>query len=124
MSAVLDKPLLTYAQIQGRLQEIEADLRDRQDEYEASAADMHRLAREYEYRYARALMVATADTVAERKAQATIAIASAEDSIWDELKTAEARYESLRAAITVLEQRATIGMSLLKTYSREIGGNF
>ena len=112
---------LSYSQIIERLEEIEADLGERQNEYEAAADDVRRLAREFQLREAHAFMAAKGDTATERKAKATIALAAAEDGIWERMGAAEGRYEGLRAAVRVLEQRGTIGMSLLKAQTREAG---
>jgi hypothetical protein len=37
------------------------------------------------------------------------------------MKEAEGKYEGLKAAVKVLETRATIGMSLLKSFEKEAG---
>lgn len=110
---------LSSAQIEQRLEEIEADLAERQTAFEQAAADKHRLAREFELRMARAFVAAHGETATERKAHATVALAAAEDGLWEQVQTAEGRYEGLKAAMRALETRATIGMSLLKVHSRE-----
>ena len=112
---------MDYAQIIERLEAIEADLEARQVDYEAAAGEMHRLIRDYELRLARASLAATGDTATERKARALVAIAAAGDGLYENLKEAEGKYEGLKAAVRVLEQRATIGMSLLKAQTRESG---
>lgn len=110
---------LTYEAIQSRLEEIEDDLRERQPEFEEAAETMHKLARDYELRHARAFMAADGSTATERKAQAILAMAAADDGLFIELKEAEGKYEGLKAAIRTLETRATIGMSLLKQFANE-----
>jgi hypothetical protein len=112
---------VTYGQIIDRLSAIEADLEERQGAYEQAAEDKHRLVRDYELRFARAFMAAEGKTATERKAQATLAVAAAEDDLYARLLDAEGRYEGLKAAIRVLEQRAMIGMSLSKSQTRESG---
>lgn len=111
---------LTYDQILGRLEEIEQDLADRQPDYEQSAKDFHRLTRDFELRVARTSMTTKAATATEKKWRALDAIAAADDDLYDRLTTAEGTYEGCKAAIRVLEQRASIGQSLLKT-ARETG---
>ncbi len=112
---------LTYDQILARLEEIERDLGERQGPYEAAAAAKHRLVRDYELRLARAFMVADGGTATERKQAALLALAASEDGLYARMTEAEGEYEGLRAAIRVLEQRAMIGMSLLKAHTRESG---
>lgn len=97
-----------------RLEAIEEDLEARQTDFEAAAGDFHRLVRDYELRVARASLQAQGATATEKKWRALEAIAAAEDGLYEQLKEAEGKYEGLRAAVRVLEQRATIGMSLLK----------
>jgi hypothetical protein len=92
-------------QIVKRLEDIEADLEARQAPFEIAAGDCHRLARDYELRLARVSLQTRADTATEKKWRAIDAVA-------------EGRYEALKAAVRVLEQRATIGMALLKAASR------
>jgi hypothetical protein len=112
---------LTHEQITERLEEIEADLAERQPKYERSAELVHRLRRDAELRQARAFMAAHGKTATERKQEATIAIAAAPDNLYSDLLDAEGVYEGLRAAVKVLEQRAMIGMSLLRASTRESG---
>jgi hypothetical protein len=111
---------LTAAQIEERLERIEADLAERQGAFEKAAADKHRLAREFELRHARAFIAASGDTATERKANATVTLAAAEDGLWAKVQEAEGKYEGLKAAMRALETRATIGMSLLKIHAREV----
>lgn len=110
---------LTYFGVQERLGEIEQDLAERQNEYEAAAEDVKKLARDYELRMARTALTTKADTATEKKWRALDAIAAAEDDLYERLKNAEGKYEGLKAAVKTLEIRATIGMSLLKTMTRE-----
>lgn len=110
---------LSAIQIENRLEQIERDLGERQEPYATAAEDMHKLAREYEERHARAFIAAQGDTATEKKARAVEALAAAEDGIWTRLAEAEGAYEGQRAAVKVLETRATIGMSLLKGAVRE-----
>lgn len=111
---------LSYEQIQARLEQIEDDLGHRQFEFEQAAEEKHKLARDYELRYARALVAADGDTLKERQAQALIGMAAADDSIYQRHLEAEGKYEGLKAVVRVLETRSTIGMSLLKAHTREV----
>jgi hypothetical protein len=104
--ATLDSP----AVIMGRLQDIEADLADRQNTLEAAAMNWYRAKRDKEHKHAVTFISATG-TVAERTQQAAL-----EASLIG--KEEEALFEALRAVVRTLETRATIGMALLKSQSR------
>lgn len=109
---------MEYVQIVARLEAIEEDLEVRQTDYEAAAGEYHRLIRDYELRLARVSMQTKADTATEKKWRALDAVAASDDGLYEKLKEAEGKYEGLKAAVRVLEQRATIGMSLLKAQTR------
>jgi hypothetical protein len=109
---------MEYVQILERLEAIEADLEARQTDYEAAAGEMHRLIRDFELRIARTSLQTKADTATEKKWRALDAVAASDDGLYERLKEAEGKYEALKAAVRVLEQRATIGMSILKAASR------
>jgi hypothetical protein len=112
---------VSYFAIQERLNEILEDLGKRQGEYEQAAEQKHKLIRDYELRLARTSLTARGDTATEKKWRALDAIAAAEDDIYGRMKEAEGKYEGLKAAVKVLETRATIGMSLLKSFEKEAG---
>lgn len=101
---------LTPAQIEERLQTIDEDLGKRQNVYEAAAEAWYRALREREHRHAVEFMSAAGNTTERREhaKRETALIGMAE----------EAEYESLRAVVKVLEQRAMIGMSLLRSAGR------
>jgi hypothetical protein len=111
--------VLTYDQVIKRLEDIEEDLGKRQNDYEQAAADIHRLIRGFELRMARVKQATKATTETAKKDAALVSIAAADDDLYERLTVAEGRYEGLKAAIRVLEARATIGQSLLKTMTRE-----
>lgn len=96
--------------VQARLNGIETDLATRQNELESSALDWFRGKREREKARAEAFLAAEG-TVAERNAIAdkTTALLFAED---------EAKYEAQKSVVRVLDTRAAIGMSLLRSQSR------
>lgn len=101
---------LTPAQIEQRLQELEQDLAARQNLYEQAAEKWYRALRDREHRHAVEFMKAEGQ-ITERKEKAkqeTALIGMVE----------EAEYEGLKAAIRVMEQRAMIGMALLKSAGR------
>lgn len=110
---------LSYFAIQERLNEILEDLGERQNAYAEAAEDKHKLIRDYELRLARTGLTAKGDTATEKKWRALDAIAASEDDIYGRMKEAEGKYEGLKAAVKVLETRATIGMSLLKSFEKE-----
>lgn len=113
---------LSYDAILGRLEEIEQDLADRQEGFEQAAKDFHTLTRDYALREARTALNTKAATATEKKWRAADAIAAAEDDLYERLSEAEGAYEGYKAAIRVLEQRASIGQSLLKQAAQERGG--
>lgn len=101
---------LTPAQIEERLQAIEQDLGVRQNAYGSAAENWYRVLRDREHRHALAFMAAEGNTTERREAakRETALIGMAE----------EAEYEAMRAVVKVLEQRAMIGMSLLRSAGR------
>lgn len=102
--------MITPAQIQQRLEEIERDLALRQNLYEAAAERFHRAVREREHTHAVEYMKADGNTTDRREhAKCESALIGMD---------AEAEFEGLRAAVKVLETRAMIGMALLKAASR------
>ena len=102
----------TPAAVQDRLAEIENDLAVLQNNLEDAGLTWFRAKRQRERDWARAF-VAAEGTVADRKAAADLAVNTDEDA-WE----LEGRWEALRAKARVLEGRAQIGMSLLKSQSR------
>src|ERR1700744_2071666 len=102
--------LSSPAAVQARLNEIEADLAAKQNELEAVAVDWFRAKRDREKRHAEAFMV-HGGTVAERKAQADLAV----EAVGVE---EEGTFEGLKAVVRVLDTRAAIGMALLKAQGR------
>lgn len=113
MTATLSHP----AAVQERLSEIEEDLAGRQNDYEQAADDRARLIRDWEKRLAICHATAKGSNADSRKASALVA-AIEQDDLYERLKDAEARYDSLRAVVRVLEVRSTIGMSILRSQGR------
>lgn len=113
---------MPYNTILERLEAIEADLQERQQGFEDAARDFHKLTRDFELRMARGSLTARADTATEKKWRALDAIAVSDDGFYEKLKNAEGNYEGYKAAVRVLEQRASIGQSLLKQAAQERGG--
>lgn len=110
---------LSPAAVMQRLADIEADLGGRQHEYDQAAGDSARLVREWEYRLAIAQTKSTTGTDANaRKAAAFVAAASQEDGLFERLKEAEGQFAAARAAVKVLEIRASIGQSILRGLGR------
>jgi hypothetical protein len=98
-----------------RLEEIEADLASRQNELEDAAMKWFQAKRDRERARATKFLEA-AGTVAERNAEAD----KATSLIGVE---AEAKYEALKAVTRVLETRASIGQSILRSQTREAYGS-
>lgn len=102
--------LSTPQQVQARLEAIENDLAARQNAIEAAALASFRAKRDREKQWAHAYI--SADGPAHvRKAEADLAVATVG-------VLQEAEYESLKAVVRVLETRATIGQSLLRSQGR------
>ncbi len=93
-----------------RLDEIERDLANRQRALEAAARDWFAAKRDREKARATAFLSAQG-TVAERQALA-------DEQTALNGKTAEAEWEALKAVVRVLETRASIGQSLLRSMGR------
>lgn len=94
-----------------RLTAIENDLAMRENVLEAAALAWFRAKREKEHKRAVAFMQATG-TVAERNASADIQtsmLGAAEEAEW----------EALKAVVRVLETRASIGQSILRSQGRQ-----
>lgn len=102
--------MLSPAQIMQRLEDIEADLGNRQNDLAQAAENWTRQNREKEKAWAEAYLKADGQ-VTDRKAAA---IQASCDIGQDD----EACYVALKAAVAVLETRATIGMALLKAHGR------
>ena len=110
MSATVD---LTHpAAIMEGLASIEADLAMRQNNFEEVARQWYVAQREIGRRKAQALLASDAKSVTAAKAEGELAAYDVEGA------ASEAEYESLKAVIRVLEQRAMIGMALLKAQGR------
>jgi hypothetical protein len=93
-----------------RLDEIERDLAHRQNALEAAGRSWFVAKRDREKRRAEVFLTSEG-TVAERSARADVATAL-------DGKDAEAEWEALRAVVRVLETRASIGQSLLRSMGR------
>ena len=100
-----------------RLAEIEADLQTRQLDYETAADERARLIRDWEKRLARATATAKGGDANARK-QAALVMAADQDDLYERLTAAEGSYAACHAVIKVLETRATIGMSILRSQGR------
>lgn len=100
----------TPAVVQERLADIENDLAARQIDFEQAALDHFRSKREKEKARADAFLGAEG-TVAERTA-----IAESETALIG--MEHEGRWEGLKGVVRVLDTRAAIGMSLLRSHGR------
>jgi len=102
--------LSTPQAVQSRLEAIENDLAVRQNAIESAALAWFRAKRDRERQWATAYI--SADGPAHvRRAEADLAVATL--GVLE-----EAEYESLKAVVRVLETRATIGQSLLRSQGR------
>lgn len=98
------------AAVMARLEAIEQDLANRQSALEAAGLAWFKAKRDREHAHAVAFLSAEG-TVAERNA-----IADRETAV--DGKMDEAAWESLKAVVRVLETRASIGQSLLRSMGR------
>lgn len=101
--------------VMDRLDAIERDLDNRQNEYEEAAGDTYRLRRDYALEEAKAFAAATGSPT-ERK-QGAVAVVG-KSPIFEALREAEGIYEAHKAAINILTTRSIIGMALLKAQGR------
>jgi hypothetical protein len=114
MTALHDNPGLVI----GRLEEIQNDLAERQNEYEQAADDRARCIRDWEKRLAIShAKFATGSDAATRKANAVMR-AIEQDDLYERLSDAEARYDALRVVMKTLEARSMIGMAILRSQGR------
>lgn len=109
---------LTVQQITDRLEQIEDDVAKRQEKGETAAENFYRIKRDYELAYAKAYVQAKGSPT-EKKQQALETLEGSE--LYFNLKEHEGAYEGWKAVMRALEQRASIGQSLLKS-QREMGG--
>jgi hypothetical protein len=106
VSVTLDNPGAVLA----KLEQIDADLAQRQNEIEAAAEAWFTAKREKERDWAEAYVTATGPVPARK--------AYADRATWNVGLECEARYEALKAVVRVLETRASINQSLLKSQER------
>lgn len=104
--------LSSPAVVMQRLEEIERDLANRQNEFESAARGWYAARAEIERRKAVALLSAQDGSVTEKKARAELAAFDVA------LLGFESEYEALKAVVRVLEARATINQSLLRAQGR------
>ncbi len=102
--------LSTPAAIEGRLEQIDTELAEKQNEWELAALMHFRAKRDREKARASAFLTAKGSVAARN------AIAEVETAAMG--KEEEAAYESLKAGIRVRETRVSIGQSLLKSQGR------
>ena len=114
--------MLSYEAIIGRLEQIERDLEKKQEPLEKAAEEAHRCERDVELRLAKGRLAAKGDTQTEKKDRALVALAAAEDDLYERWVNADAVYAGLKAVTNVLDKRSMIGMALLKRFQREMGG--
>lgn len=112
MSAIPFDAVDSPAVVMEQLTRIEHDLANRQNAYENAARDWYVAQREMKRQHAIALLGSSEKSVTEKKAEADIAAVGCDGS------EHEAEYEALKAVIRVLETRATILMSVLKSQGR------
>jgi hypothetical protein len=104
----LDSPAL----VMQKLTEIEADLAYRQNALETAARHWYQAKREIERVSARALLDSDKGSVTEKKADADLAAYDVEGAVY------EAEYEAIKAAVRVLETRASVCQSILRAQGR------
>jgi hypothetical protein len=100
-----------------RLAQIEHDLGERQNDYEDAAGARARLIRDWEKRLAIATAKAKGGDANARK-QAALVMAAEQDDLYERLTNAESDYAASQAVMRVLETRASIGQSILRSQGR------
>jgi hypothetical protein len=98
--------------VMARLEEIEEDLAIRQNALESAASAWFKVQHEQKKAYAMTLLSSTKDSVTEKKAAADLAAHAVEGS------EHEPEYLAIKAVLGMLETRATICMSVLKSQGR------
>jgi hypothetical protein len=96
--------------VMARLEEIEQDLAARQNAWESAARKWFGLQGDLKKDWASAFLAADGNSTEKR--------AAADQHMAGRGGTEQAEYEAIRAVVKVLETRATIGMSLLKSQGR------
>lgn len=108
---------MNYGQVRQRLETIEQELGEQQNDYGMKCADYFRAKRGYEEAYARAYVNAEGKNTEERKSRALLSLMQSE--AYKSLVIAEAAYEGAKAVHRTLETRASIGQSLLRALQHE-----
>jgi len=112
MSFPVEFDLDSPAVVMHRLTQIERDLANRQNAFEAAARGWYAAQREIKKQHAIALLSSTKGSVTEKKAEADIAASVCDGAEF------EADYEAQKAVVRVLETRANVCMSILKSQGR------
>lgn len=109
---------LSAGQVMTRLEELDRELAERQNDFEESAENFYREKREWEKQLAQAFIKADGKNQEERRSNALLALERDGDAYY-KFVNAEARYEGQKAAFRVRESRIGIGQSLLRAMGRE-----
>jgi hypothetical protein len=109
--------LSTPQQVMERLETIEAEILERQNDYEKAAGDKARFTRQWEKRLAGARLTAEGKDAEMRKA-AALMMAVGQDDLYEKLTEAETNYAICYAALKQREVRIGIGQSILKAQGR------
>ncbi len=107
------------ASVQQRLAAIDEDLASRQPRFEQVSGDLIRVKRDIDLRLAQCLVVAQGGSEKIREAQALLALVAADPALYEKYKELEAEHGALKAAMSTLTARATIGQSLLRSLTQE-----
>lgn len=113
---------MTYLNYLERLASIEQEEAEKQAAYQLAAEAAVRTEKEYELRFAKGKLKAEGKTQDEKKDKVLVAIAAADDDLYERYVDSQAKLAGLKAAMKTLESRAMVGMALLKAQQREIGG--
>ncbi len=106
------------AGIMQQLEQAEADMRARPEEYAIAAGDVKRLTRDWDLVLAKELVKAAGGSADIRKANALIA-ASSHGELYAQLADAEASFEALKVVMHTLDKRAMAMQSLLKAETQQ-----
>ena len=109
--------LSTPQQVQERLDQLDAEVAERQNDYERAAEEKARYTRQWDKRLAIAHLKAKGSNADTRKAAALV-MAAEQDDLYERLTEAEAKYAACYAALKSRDTRVGIGQSILKAQGR------
>jgi hypothetical protein len=111
--------MLSPAQVIERLETIEQDLANRQNEWEEAAEDLARVTREWTLALAMVMLTVEGASKEKREATALTTLAAQQPDLYERLTESEAKVNANQKAFNVLDRRSSIGQSILRAHTRE-----